>query len=760
MRPACVEAVMAPVRTGLRRGRITTLTAAVVCLTVVTALLAAAPPAAAATRIAVDAGWAGGDYVPGRPLPVRVDITADRLLTGSLHVAIGGDPVESVTLPVEVPGGTTKRFVVVLAGPPQGDFEVTARVSGGDEGSGTAFISSVSEDVELVGLLPGLVEEAPGPVPLAVDVGTARFTLLTDAELGAPGALAGLGTVVAPPDGVQQLGAPARANLLDWVAGGGFLVVDAPLGTRVAGLPDAWQPGEAGRVSADRGEVRLSDGRAAAGRWSEVVEPTPLADVMDLSVFGFMGLPETLPDSVARDGGLRVPELGWLALFLIVYLVLAGPLVFLVLRRLGRSQLTWVALPLVAVLFAVVAFVVGDEARRGSSAAHASMIESGPAGARVTTHVGLVSRNGADGRARFPAGWHATGYRTPPMLDFPGRRGGAQTQITTDGGRPLARLPLDAGGFGLVTGRGPGDGLEGIEAVEGLEVTATAAADGSLHGIVRNGTELTLHETMVLVGRRSAGVGRVEPGESLEWRLDPGEGEQAELWEPAEAPWREFSGWDGERIPPDGLVNYALWSDELYRRVDAYRTGDVLVAGWTREWAPPVDAGGPIQGGRTVLTARAPVEAAAGPVPAEAVRRDIVRGPRSASAAPPGADDFGPAESSVIRFVLPVGVDPTGPLTIEGPGLLRSADVWVGDRWVPVTLEAGDRAAVPVGDRPAVGQIEPVQPEPGVADPFNPHLRRWGAVPAGAVQDRVVYVRVAFIADGQVWNDVTLRGAR
>src|SRR5690606_10818735 len=143
MRPACVEAVMAPVRTGLRRGRITTLTAAVVCLTVVTALLAAAPPAAAATRIAVDAGWAGGDYVPGRPLPVRVDITADRLLTGSLHVAIGGDPVESVTLPVEVPGGTTKRFVVVLAGPPQGDFEVTARVSGGDEGSGTAFISSV-----------------------------------------------------------------------------------------------------------------------------------------------------------------------------------------------------------------------------------------------------------------------------------------------------------------------------------------------------------------------------------------------------------------------------------------------------------------------------------------------------------------------------------------------------------------------------------------------------------------------------------------
>src|SRR5690606_10691671 len=137
-----------------------------------------------------------------------------------------------------------------------------------------------------------------------------------------------------------------------------------------------------------------------------------------------------------------------------------------------------------------------------------------------------------------------------------------------------------------------------IEAVEGLEVTATAAADGSLHGIVRNGTELTLHETMVLVGRRSAGVGRVEPGESLEWRLDPGEGEQAELWEPAEAPWREFSGWDGGRIPADGLVNHALSRDELHRRLDAYRTGDGLVAGWPRDWHPPVAPGGPHPGGR------------------------------------------------------------------------------------------------------------------------------------------------------------------
>jgi hypothetical protein len=44
-------------------------------------MVATAEPAAAAARLEVEAGWAGGHYVPGRPVPVRVDVTADQLTT-------------------------------------------------------------------------------------------------------------------------------------------------------------------------------------------------------------------------------------------------------------------------------------------------------------------------------------------------------------------------------------------------------------------------------------------------------------------------------------------------------------------------------------------------------------------------------------------------------------------------------------------------------------------------------------------------------
>ncbi|MGH9113237.1 MAG: hypothetical protein ACRDZN_13230, partial [Acidimicrobiales bacterium] len=561
--------------------------------------MASAAPAAAATRLVVEAGWGGGSFVAGRPLPVRVDITADRLVTGSLRVSLGGE--QSTTVAVEVPGGSTKRVVVVLAtsvdgGP--GGGRVQATLTGDERAEGTTDVTAVT-DTELVGLLPGLAAQAPRETPLAVDVGTARFDLLEEIDLATPGALGGLGTIVAADDGLRALRAPGRANVLAWVADGGALVVDVPTGTAVDGVPAAWQPGDGRRIAAGRGEVRLSGGAAVAGRWGEVVEPTPLTNTFELSGGGGNWFAaETVADSVAHDGGLRVPEVGWLAAFLVVYLVIAGPVAFLVLRRMGRSGWTWAAVPAVAVLFTAAAFVVGGELRTGSRAAHASLVETGPAGSRVTTQVGLVSRNGSDGTAVFPDGWIASAYEGNPMAGDWNGGGGPRTDLTSDGLRPVARIALEAGGFGVVSGSGPlagVDGAAGSGALEGLEVSATAAADGSLSGTVRNGTDIDLDEAIVLVGRRTVGLGGLAAGAEREWQLGPGEGRPNDVWGPVETPWLSASGWDG---PPDAgsPINFAFWNDLVMRRTDAYAPGQVIVAGWTEAWAPPVDVGGPLEG--------------------------------------------------------------------------------------------------------------------------------------------------------------------
>jgi hypothetical protein len=82
--------------------------------------------------------------------------------------------------------------------------------------------------------------------------------------------------------------------------------------------------------------VRFTAGAAAAGRWSDVVEPAPnlpwVADDETLSPdIGFF----PVADDVARDAGLRLTTPGWLLGFL-VYLLLAGPVTWLVLGAVKR----------------------------------------------------------------------------------------------------------------------------------------------------------------------------------------------------------------------------------------------------------------------------------------------------------------------------------------------------------------------------------------------------------------------------------------
>lgn len=127
--------------------------------------LAVPAPANAVTEIAVSGGYAGL-FVPGRHVPVSVRVSADRLLRGTLEVTVrpDGSPdsgASRVRLPVEVPGASTKSFLLVA--PPAASFGpggavVSARlVDGGGRSTATSARQSLRSDPtqELVGILPG-----------------------------------------------------------------------------------------------------------------------------------------------------------------------------------------------------------------------------------------------------------------------------------------------------------------------------------------------------------------------------------------------------------------------------------------------------------------------------------------------------------------------------------------------------------------------------------------------------------------------------
>jgi hypothetical protein len=628
-------------------------------------------------QITVEAGI-DGRYLVGRRLPVTVGIESDRLLRGTVEVAVDGMSGTWST-PVEVPGGSDKDVVVVVASPASFPISsVGVRIRGaGEEIRVEAEVEALDGD-ELAGLLPGVVPaDLPAPFTFPHGFGVARFAAVDPDELLIAGAIDPLGTIVAGPEELGALDGAARAAVIDWVDRGGRLVVDASPGSAISGLPESWQPGESGRAQAGLGEVRQSDGRASAGDWAEVLEPTPTASAAEFPDFGDMAPFEGVGDALARDAGLDALDLPWLLGFLAAYVVLAGPIAYLLLRR-RRASLGWVAIPALAVLFTGIAFVVGADLRSGTTTAHGTVLESSAGSERATTVVGTVSRTGGDGRTTFPAGWTASSVDT---IRFGAVEGTSDVAVSTTQAGSAARIPLAAGGFGSVRGTGP------VPAADDRLVVEAASVDGAVSGTITNGHPFALSRVGVFVGRATDSIGEIGAGETVEFEIRGDELRLGDPFSPPEAAvWPAESGF-ADRPVTDTVVNLALLDEALTPLgPNARPRGVVTVIGWTRELASPVDSGGSTAPGRSAVITRAPVAASPGEVARGAARREIVRGPEGVEVF--DADLPGGIRGIIWQFDVPAGTGDV-PLALAVPAYVPRIDAWDGTRWMTLDKSPG-----------------------------------------------------------------------
>ena len=147
-------------------------------------------------ELTIEAGYAGA-YEPTVPMPVRVTITAERLVRTDLVVQGDGPPIRT---PVEVAGGSRKQIVVLLPTPDAGG-PVTVKASLGAGPPVTTDVDGRGTS-ELVGVTAAIhgAKALPATATLAVDAGQARFADLGPDEfaLGADGlaALAAIALVI------------------------------------------------------------------------------------------------------------------------------------------------------------------------------------------------------------------------------------------------------------------------------------------------------------------------------------------------------------------------------------------------------------------------------------------------------------------------------------------------------------------------------------------------------------------------------------
>lgn len=447
----------------------------------------------------------GGRDVPAAWRPVTVTLAPDAPLRGRVLVAADqGGGVVLRTRDVEVGAGTEKRYHLLV--PPGG----AVRVQVAEDDSDRVVTVTPRRDVVdgvLVGVLGGLDPQAlPRTTLPTTDQRVAPVRLdhgLLD--LG-PRALQSLAALVVRQSDLVALPEAHRAAVARYVADGGGLVVvattDPDLGLpwrtfterTPAGLvaaPGAWgaaaadlagrsATGAAGEI--DVAAVAAGRGRVATTTWDLGTGPLTAAATWEHLAQPQGGLAtgsrqdaHDLPGRVERSFGTTVgepPSIGWLAVFFVVYVVVAGPVLGVVLSRRRHPELAWIVLPVVTALFAGAAFLgaTGARPRIGAAAEVASWVD----GLGTTLAVGGVRapRAGQHDLVLPGVGW-----------DVEGASWSGSARVVT-GDDTTVTLALPAQSFGALVARRPLDGPPPLDVEVALfdgearvEVTNTSGQD-------------------------------------------------------------------------------------------------------------------------------------------------------------------------------------------------------------------------------------------------------------------------------------------
>ncbi len=652
---------------------------------------------------------ADGLIDPGQPVPLRVTVSAKRLITGYLQFTSDtrGGFSEDIRVDVEIPGGSTKSFTAVLASNTWEDTTYDIALVVDDEPlAEMSVVGAYRSDIESVGVFPSLASarELPDQTALAVEgTGGARLIpVQVDFLRAGPDALAVFDMLALNRQDLASLASTEAQTLQTWIVRGGRLLVDeqtAPL----PALPDAWQPENNDWATAGRGAVVLTKQELAAGNWSSVLQPTaPTSFRAAQNPFGGGSegqrfSEQRIDQSLSYEAGFELPSVRWLVLLLAAYVLVVGPLGYFLLRRLDRPLLFWLLVPAGSLAFTGLLYVTGSSLRESNQSAHATYLEVHDGGANATTHVLVNSRSGGDEGIIIPVGW--TGA-TPQNA-----RSDYSVSIRNDAVEAVTEL--GPGQFGLLSARGTLD-----EYADAIVVEAIGSDDGQITGTITNNLEVTLQAVTVFAQTQATLIGEIGAGETADFAID---NLTQNIFDEGGAEWNVWQRFISLDQRGDGpllnsrtgevevpAVNMSLWDDYTSRTgPEARPPGEVTVVGWSDAIDAPATTirGKIIDSGRTAVIRQQAV-AGDGLLNRQSIVRRTVRGSEQArfeavdregalSDFGGGFEDF----TGVLQFRLPTPdgdkVD-TDRLVIEAGRGYQVIQVWdhTEQRWLSATDKA------------------------------------------------------------------------
>ena len=216
---------------------------------------------------------------------------------------------------------------------------------------------------------------------------------------------------------------------------------------------------------------------------------------------------------------LEVPPAELLLVVIVGYILLIGPISYLVLRRLDRRELAWVTAPLLVVLFTACSFGIGTSLK-GSAVVinQISLIRTTSAGgsATVESYTGIFSPDRSTYDLTVEA--DALMSRLAPM-NFDARPRVSNSDVVIEQGDPAHMRGLAIGVFGFEAVRA--DTI--VDHAPALSV-AWRTEDGTTIGTITNNSEATVTDVAYVSSSRGGEMIAAElaPGDAAEFTISTG----------------------------------------------------------------------------------------------------------------------------------------------------------------------------------------------------------------------------------------------
>ncbi|HSO30343.1 MAG TPA: hypothetical protein VLS28_10600, partial [Candidatus Sulfomarinibacteraceae bacterium] len=218
-------------------------------------------------------------------------------------------------------------------------------------------------------------------------------------------------------------------------------------------------------------------------------------------------------NAVGQLASLALPPIGGLIAILGGYILLIGPVNYLVLKRLDRRELAWVTMPVLIAGFAVASYGFGTALRGTELIINEVAIVRGAPGVAegaAQVYLGIFSPSRATYQVEVPGG---ALLAAPIAGDF--TTGGAAATLDVVQGDPSLVRDLAVGFSSLRTIR-----AESPTTVPLVGATL-ALDDGILSGTIRNESDQALEQVAVILGASVAIVGEIPAGTEKAVTLRP-----------------------------------------------------------------------------------------------------------------------------------------------------------------------------------------------------------------------------------------------